>query len=110
MRVDHKAQVVQCEDQKLGAIDGEAGNNLYQYARTVTVPFPKYTSTDCGHSESNAPEFDPKVVRRLRLKIDLWTVPMIFLISGLSFLDRANIGKSWTCDLVLAMMADLFGR
>ncbi|OQU93944.1 hypothetical protein CLAIMM_00378 [Cladophialophora immunda] len=73
--VNDKARVVQCEDQELGAIKDGGCTNVY-------------------HENDAPPEFDPKVVRRLRLKIDLWTVPMIFLISGLAFLDRANIGNA----------------
>ncbi|KIX99766.1 uncharacterized protein Z520_04402 [Fonsecaea multimorphosa CBS 102226] len=75
VRVNDKDGVIHCEDQELGSVDDKAGTNMY-------------------HESEALPEFDPKVLRRLRLKIDLWTVPMIFLISGLAFLDRANIGNA----------------
>lgn len=38
--------------------------------------------------------FDPVAVRKLRWKLDLFTVPTVALLYLFCFIDRANIGKS----------------
>ena len=37
--------------------------------------------------------FDKKEEARLRLKIDLYVVPTVFLLYLFAFIDRSNIGK-----------------
>lgn len=38
--------------------------------------------------------FDKKEEARLRLKIDLYIIPTVFLLYLFAFIDRANIGKT----------------
>lgn len=45
-------------------------------------------------------QFDPAAVRKLRLKIDLCTIPTVALLYLFCFIDRANIGT--TSSAVLA--------
>jgi len=39
-------------------------------------------------------QFDPKAEARLRLKIDLYIIPTVFLLYLFCFIDRANIGNA----------------
>ncbi|KAL2067542.1 hypothetical protein VTL71DRAFT_1967 [Oculimacula yallundae] len=49
------------------------------------------TSNECSNAVFQC---DPAVERRVRLKIDLFVVPPLFVIYLFSFIDRANIGNA----------------
>lgn len=38
---------------------------------------------------------DPKIVRRIRWKVDLRLVPMLSLLYMWAFIDRSNLGNVW---------------
>jgi len=42
-------------------------------------------------------DIDTKAAAKLRLKIDLYILPIVFLLYLFCFIDRANIGQWWPC-------------
>lgn len=50
-------------------------------------------------------EHDTKVARRLKWKIDLWTLPMITFVYFLAAMDRSDIGNAQTAGMQKAIGA-----
>jgi hypothetical protein len=60
-----------------------------------------------GHTATDAygnalVQFDPAAERRLRWKLDLYTVPTVAVLYLFCFIDRANIGTSLSSSFISA--------
>ncbi|KKY26927.1 putative mfs [Phaeomoniella chlamydospora] len=71
--LDEKANALHAEDPHAAAERGHAATDRYGESLVT---------------------FDPKAEARLRMKIDLYVVPTVFLLYLLCFIDRANIGNA----------------